>query len=103
MAPEVMLCETIKDQPYNCLADIWSLGITLIEMAQMDPPNNQVSPLRVIIKIQKSDPPTLDRPDKWSRQFNDLIAKCLVKNPNDRCSASELITVGFYFIIRIYV
>jgi serine/threonine protein kinase len=37
MSPEVVLCEAIKDQPYNQLADIWSFGITLIEMAQIDP------------------------------------------------------------------
>uniref|UniRef100_A0A915CZR5 Protein kinase domain-containing protein n=1 Tax=Ditylenchus dipsaci TaxID=166011 RepID=A0A915CZR5_9BILA len=58
MAPEVMRCETDKSQPYDCSADIWSLGITLIEMAQMDPPNHQMSPLRVIIKVQMSEAPT---------------------------------------------
>lgn len=96
MAPEVMICETFKDQPYNCLADIWSLGITLIEMAQMDPPNYQISPMRVVIKVQKSDPPTLEKPNKWSLYFNDFIAKCLVKNPNQRCSAAELLSVCFF-------
>lgn len=94
MAPEVMLCETFKDQPYDCKSDIWSLGITLIEMAQMDPPNYQVSPMRVVIKIQKSEPPTLDQPAKWSAGFNDFIAHCLVKNPDQRCNATDLMTVG---------
>lgn len=71
-----------------------SLGITLIEMAQMDPPNYQVSPMRVVIKIQKSEPPTLEQPNKWSPAFNDFIAHCLVKNPNNRCSAVDLQSVG---------
>lgn len=88
-----MTCETFKDQPYDCLADIWSFGITLIEMAQMDPPNYQISPMRVVIKIQKSDPPTLDRPGKWTRSFNDFISKCLVKDPNYRLTAEELLRV----------
>ncbi|KAI1717262.1 protein kinase domain-containing protein [Ditylenchus destructor] len=95
MAPEVMTCETFKDQPYDCLADIWSLGITLIEMAQMDPPNYQISPMRVVIKIQKSDPPTLDQPSKWSKTFNEFIAKCLVKDPNYRSTAEELLKHEF--------
>lgn len=101
MAPEVMLCETFKDQPYDCLADIWSLGITLIEMAQMDPPNHDVSPMRVVIKVQKSDPPILDKPSKWSMYFNDFIAKCLVKNPSERCSASDLLTVSFFLFLSV--
>lgn len=98
MAPEVMLCETFKDQPYDTLADIWSLGITLIEMAQMEPPNCQVSPMRVVIKIQKSPPPTLDQPSKWSFYFNDFISRCLVKNPAERYTALNLLTVceNFY-------
>lgn len=65
MAPEVMMCETFKDQPYDSKADIWSLGITMIELAQMEPPNHEMSPMRVLIKIQKSDPPTLAQPSKW--------------------------------------
>lgn len=45
-------------------ADVWSLGISLIEFAQMDPPNHEVSPVRVMLKIQKSDPPKLDYPSR---------------------------------------
>ena len=65
MAPEVILCETLKDDPYDAKADIWSLGITVIEFAQMEPPNHEMHPMRVLIKIQKSDPPHLDNPRKW--------------------------------------
>lgn len=59
--------------------DIWSLGITLIEFAQMEPPNHEMTPMRVLLKIQKSEPPTLEQPSRWSKHFNDFISKALVK------------------------
>uniref|UniRef100_A0A8C4WG50 non-specific serine/threonine protein kinase n=1 Tax=Gopherus evgoodei TaxID=1825980 RepID=A0A8C4WG50_9SAUR len=59
MAPEVVMCETSKDRPYDYKADVWSLGITLIEMAQVEPPHHELNPMRVLLKIAKSDPPTL--------------------------------------------
>lgn len=65
MAPEVVMCETIKDTPYDYKADIWSLGITLIEMAEIEPPHHELNPMRVLLKIAKSDPPTLSCPSKW--------------------------------------
>lgn len=65
MAPEVILCETLKDTPYSYKADIWSLGITLIEFAQIEPPNHEMHPMRVLIKIQKAEPPSLDDKRKW--------------------------------------
>jgi len=95
MAPEVILCETIKDCPYNYKADIWSFGITLIEFAEIDPPNHEMHPMRVFMKIQKSLPPTLKQPSKWSIKFNDFIAKCLVKDPEQRPSASDLLQHPF--------
>ena len=91
MAPEVVLCETFRDQPYDFKVDIWSLGITLIEMAQMEPPYHEMSPMRVLLKIQKSDPPRLDKPSKWSGEFNDFVRLCLIKDPNKRPRAEELL------------
>lgn len=75
--------------------DIWSLGITLIEFAQMEPPNHEMSPMRVLLKIQKSDPPKLDQPGKWSKEFNDFIAKALIKDPTSRPTADELLRHPF--------
>ncbi|CAE1313377.1 SLK [Acanthosepion pharaonis] len=95
MAPEVILCEAIKDSPYNYKADIWSLGITLIEFAQIEPPNNDMHPMRVLIKIQKSDPPTLDHPSRWSNLFSNFISRCLVKDPELRPTAAELLEHPF--------
>lgn len=65
MAPEVVMCETMKDAPYDYKADIWSLGITLIELAQIEPPHHELNPMRVLLKIAKSEPPTLEQPPKW--------------------------------------
>lgn len=65
MAPEVVMCETSKDRPYDSKADIWSLGITLIELAQVEPPNHEMNPMRVLLRIAKSDPPTLMQPSRW--------------------------------------
>uniref|UniRef100_A0A671WIX5 non-specific serine/threonine protein kinase n=1 Tax=Sparus aurata TaxID=8175 RepID=A0A671WIX5_SPAAU len=62
MAPEVVMCETSKDRPYDYKADIWSLGVTLIELAQIEPPNHEMNPMRVLLKIAKSEPPTLMHP-----------------------------------------
>ncbi|RUS73025.1 hypothetical protein EGW08_019211 [Elysia chlorotica] len=95
MAPEVIMCESFKDTPYDYKADIWSLGITLIEFAQIEPPNNDMHPMRVLIKIQKADPPTFDRPSRWSKNFNDFVKKCLVKNPEQRATAHELLEHPF--------
>ena len=95
MAPEVVLCETFRDNPYDFKVDIWSLGITLIELAQMEPPNHEMSPMRVLLKIQKSDPPRLEQPSKWSKDFNDFIAKALIKDPATRPTADELLNHPF--------
>lgn len=95
MAPEVVLCETFRDNPYDYKADIWSLGITLIELAQMDPPNHEMTPMRVLLKIQKSDPPMLEQPSKWSREFSDFLRLCLTKDPEQRPSAAELLKHPF--------
>ncbi|XP_034948051.1 serine/threonine-protein kinase 10 [Chelonus insularis] len=95
MAPEVVLCETFRDNPYDFKVDIWSLGITLIEFAQMEPPNHEMSPMRVLLKIQKSDPPKLEQPGKWSKEFNDFIAKALIKDPTTRPTADELLKHPF--------
>ncbi|KAL3863848.1 hypothetical protein ACJMK2_005576 [Sinanodonta woodiana] len=95
MAPEVILCETLKDTPYDYKADIWSLGITLIEFAQIEPPNHDMHPMRVLIKIQKSDPPTLDEPKKWSSDFKDFLSVCLIKDPSNRPPAETLLVHPF--------
>ncbi|KAM6036139.1 LOW QUALITY PROTEIN: STE20-like serine/threonine-protein kinase [Theristicus caerulescens] len=95
MAPEVVQCETSKESPYGYKADIWSLGITLIEMAEMEPPYHELNPLRVLLKIAKSQPPTLRHPKRWSEDFKDFLRKSLEKSPEARWSASQLLQHPF--------
>ncbi|KAG8578659.1 hypothetical protein GDO81_010572 [Engystomops pustulosus] len=95
MAPEVVMCETMKDAPYDYKADVWSLGITLIEMAQIEPPHHELNPMRVLLKIAKSEPPTLAYPSKWSQEFRDFLKKALDKNPEARPSAIQLLEHPF--------
>ncbi|CAH8561551.1 unnamed protein product [Heterobilharzia americana] len=95
MAPEVITCETFKDAPYNWKADIWSFGITLIELAQMRPPHNSINPTRVLLKISKSDPPTLSKPHLWSSKFNAFLARIVQKDPNKRPECKDLLLDPF--------
>uniref|UniRef100_A0A8D0ASL2 non-specific serine/threonine protein kinase n=1 Tax=Sander lucioperca TaxID=283035 RepID=A0A8D0ASL2_SANLU len=79
MAPEVVMCETMKDAPYDYKADVWSLGITLIELAQIEPPHHELNPMRVLLKIAKSEPPTLEDYSKFTvtsnRPLRELVAE----------------------------
>uniref|UniRef100_A0A3B5LW36 non-specific serine/threonine protein kinase n=1 Tax=Xiphophorus couchianus TaxID=32473 RepID=A0A3B5LW36_9TELE len=95
MAPEVVMCETSKDRPYDYKADIWSLGVTLIELAQVEPPNHEMNPMRVLLKIAKSDPPTLMQPSRWSPEFSDFLKRSLDKNLDSRWTAAQLLQHSF--------
>ncbi|XP_070608892.1 STE20-like serine/threonine-protein kinase isoform X2 [Erythrolamprus reginae] len=95
MAPEVVMCETSKDRPYDYKADVWSLGVTLIEMAEIEPPHHELNPMRVLLKIAKSEPPSLALPSKWSADFKDFLKKCLEKNVDARWNVPELLQHPF--------
>ncbi|KAM6997975.1 STE20-like serine/threonine-protein kinase isoform 2-T2 [Tautogolabrus adspersus] len=95
MAPEVVMCETSKDRPYDYKADIWSLGVTLIELAQVEPPNHEMNPMRVLLKIAKAEPPTLMHPSRWSPEFSDFLRKALDKNVDHRWSPVQLLQHPF--------
>jgi len=90
MAPEV-----IGELGYDYKADIWSLGITVIEMAEGRPPHSDMHPMRVIFVIPSRPPPTMTEPDKWSPELNDFVKKCLMKNPAERPDATTLLSHPF--------
>jgi serine/threonine protein kinase len=87
MAPEV-----IQENDYDYKADIWSLGITILELCEGHPPHFDLHPMRAVFLIPMAKAPTLKEPDKWSSSMVQFLAKCLEKYPNDRASILDLST-----------
>ncbi len=72
MAPEIITNRNGKS-PYDDRVDIWSLGITLIELAEREPPLSEVHPMRALMQIPIRDPPKLSNVAKWSKNFHDFV------------------------------
>ncbi|XP_060873154.1 serine/threonine-protein kinase 3-like [Metopolophium dirhodum] len=90
MAPEVIL-----EVGYDCVADIWSLGITALEMAEGKPPYGDIHPMRALFIIPTKPPPSFREPDKWSPEFIDFVSQCLIKNPEERATATKMLNHEF--------
>ncbi|GLI67977.1 hypothetical protein VaNZ11_012179 [Volvox africanus] len=90
MAPEVI---DTSEEGYSEKADVWSLGITIIEMATGAPPHASQHPLRVLFLIPKGPPPQLD--GDFSPEMKDFVAACLQKNPSERPAARDLLRHPF--------
>ncbi|KAI9335129.1 hypothetical protein BDR26DRAFT_866213 [Obelidium mucronatum] len=90
MAPEV-----IQEVGYGTAADIWSLGITCIEMADGRPPYHDIHPMRAIFMIPTKPPPKLEDEERYSKVFRSFVARCLTKDQKARPSAEELLNDPF--------
>ncbi|MEQ2298169.1 Misshapen-like kinase 1 [Ameca splendens] len=94
MAPEVIACDENPDSTYDYRSDIWSLGITAIEMAEGAPPLCDMHPMRALFLIPRNPPPKL-KSKKWSKKFIDFIEGCLVKTYHSRPTTEQLLKHSF--------
>uniref|UniRef100_A0A182J2M0 non-specific serine/threonine protein kinase n=1 Tax=Anopheles atroparvus TaxID=41427 RepID=A0A182J2M0_ANOAO len=95
MAPEVIACEQQLDQSYDSRCDVWSVGITAIELAEGDPPLCELHPMRALFQIPRNPPPKLGHPEQYSSLLSDFISECLVKDLEQRPFSKELVTHPF--------
>uniref|UniRef100_A0A8C5F2L6 non-specific serine/threonine protein kinase n=1 Tax=Gopherus evgoodei TaxID=1825980 RepID=A0A8C5F2L6_9SAUR len=94
MAPEVIACDENPDATYDYRSDIWSLGITAIEMAEGAPPLCDMHPMRALFLIPRNPPPKL-KSKKWSKKFIDFIDTCLIKAYMSRPPTEQLLKFPF--------
>ncbi|XP_046401162.1 mitogen-activated protein kinase kinase kinase kinase 5 isoform X5 [Ischnura elegans] len=96
MAPEVAAVE--RKGGYNQLCDIWAVGVTAIELAELQPPMFDLHPMRALFLMSKSGfkPPALKDRDKWSPTFHNFVKVALTKNPKKRPTAERLLMHPFF-------
>ncbi|KAI4575053.1 hypothetical protein MJT46_004332 [Ovis ammon polii x Ovis aries] len=114
LAKQVIACEQQYDSSYDARCDVWSLGITAIELGDGDPPLFDMHPVKTLFKIPRLDvgsvesielkfltsttrnpPPTLLHPEKWCEEFNHFISQCLIKDFEKRPSVTHLLDHPF--------
>jgi serine/threonine protein kinase len=93
--PYWMAPELIRGLAYGDKVDVWSLGITAIEMAEGEPPHINEPPLRALLLITTQGTPQLKNPTKWSPKFQHFLNKCLDVEVETRSSAEKLLLHPF--------
>ncbi|KAI3380915.1 hypothetical protein SNEBB_002521 [Seison nebaliae] len=94
MAPEVIACEDNHDAAYDAKSDVWSLGITAIEMAEGAPPLVEMHPMRALFLIPRNPPPKLKN-KRWSKKFQSFVDACLTKDHHQRPSTDQMLKHSF--------
>eukprot|EP01125_Pyxidicula_operculata_P009907 TRINITY_DN325_c0_g1_i1.p1 TRINITY_DN325_c0_g1~~TRINITY_DN325_c0_g1_i1.p1 ORF type:complete len:393 (+),score=114.46 TRINITY_DN325_c0_g1_i1:932-2110(+) len=94
-SPLFMAPEVIRKDKYNNKADIWSLGITAVEMVEGLPPNTDIDSIEKLPQLADRDPPTFKNPSIWSKLFIDFLAYCLTKDQEKRPAALDLLVTPF--------
>ncbi|CAG9859544.1 unnamed protein product [Phyllotreta striolata] len=94
MAPEVIACDENPDATYDNRSDLWSLGITALEMAESQPPLCELHPMRALFLIPRNPPPRL-KSKKWNKKFQGFIETVLVKDYHERPYTEQLLKHPF--------
>ncbi|PVD18344.1 hypothetical protein C0Q70_20893 [Pomacea canaliculata] len=95
MAPEVIACDENPEATYDNRSDLWSLGITAIEMAEGKPPLCDMHPMRALFLIPRNPPPRLKNPVKWSSKLHNFVESCLIKDYTARPNTEQLLKHPF--------
>jgi len=93
--PYWMAPELVRGLEYDAKVDVWSLGITALELAEGEPPHLHEAPLRALLLITTQPAPTLRHADKWSAKFKHFLKCCLHTDPAKRASAESLLVHPF--------
>lgn len=104
ISPDVIELENSDEDNekfYNYKIDTWSLGMTCIELAEMEPPYSQLEPEQAMQRILNDEPPKLKEEHKWSPEFVNFLTKCLHKNPHERECPHDLYMVSIYYLLYI--
>lgn len=90
MAPEIVM-----EKPYSGKVDVWALGITLIELAEQEPPNSHKDPIQALIETPQRPPPRLQSVNKWSEGMKDFLRECVRKRQARRPTSEALLDHEF--------
>lgn len=93
--PYWMAPELIRGLSYDAKVDVWSTGITAIEMAEGQPPYINEQPLRALLLITVNPPPTLKETNRWSNEYNHFLKACLTSDPSKRAAMEQLLLHPF--------